>query len=188
MGCRAARTPAAAENAAQAAKRTSLQRPALQAPAPATPPESPWFPPQDWSERRAPEDFRIGSLDWGVVDEAAYRTLEAVCEALVLGRVEANALDPARAAGLSEALSGQMERGGRPRDYRIGRLQPVSDAAVSARVRFFGERGSVEGEAYLVRLPEGWFVSDLQIDLSMAKPGPEKPETFLPSPYRGTTD
>ncbi len=191
MGCRA-RKPTVAESAPIAAPapsaKASAQRPAPPAPPVIAPPELPWFPPLDWSERRPPEDFRIGVLQRAGIDAAAYTRLETVCEGLVHGRVETSALDPSRAEGLSEALSGQMERGGRPTEYRIGRLEPISDAAVWARVRFFGKGGSVEGEAYLERQADAWFVTDLQFDLSMVRPTAERRAPFVPSPYRGKTD
>lgn len=141
----------------------------------------------DWNERRNAEDFRIGVLQGGgAAEEAAYGKLQEVCEGLLKGTVVVAALDPDRAAGLSELLSAQIDRGGRPAEYRIGRLERVSESLLSARVRFSGERGSSEGEAFLVRLPDGWFVSDLQIELSM--PRSRRQESFVPSPYRARTD
>ena len=190
MGCRAKKPMVAATVPAAApapSAKAPAQRPAPPAAPVIAPPELPWFPPLDWSERRPPEDFRIGVLQAGGIDPAAYSRLEAVCEGLVLGRVESSALDPSRAAGLTEALSQQMDRGGRPTEYRIGRLEPISDAAVWARVRFFGKGGSVEGEAYLERQADAWFVTDLQIDLSMVKQT-QRRTPFVPSPYRAKTE
>lgn len=188
-GCRASRSakaPASEEATAQSPKRTAPARPAAPAPAPVAPPENPWFPPQDWSERREAEDFRIGVLQGVGGEEAAHQRLREVCEGLVKGTVAVSALDPERATGLSEMLTAQIQRGGRPTEYRIGRLERVSDVEMWARVRFAGEGGSAEGEAFLVRLPDGWFVSDLQVDLSM--PQVRRTGSFVPSPYRGKTD
>ncbi len=188
--CRGHRTRAGADSETQPARRAPVQRPAaVPGPLPAVaPPESPWFPPLDWSERRAPEDFRIGPLETGGSEDAAYRKLDAVCAGLVQGKVETGSIDPTRAAGLSERLADQLERGGKPSDYRIGRLQVLPDGSAWARVRFFLPAGSVEGEAYLTLRTDGWFVTDMQIDLSMAKAGPKREEPFLPSPYRDRTD
>ncbi len=190
VGCRAARSvgsPGSEEPAVAAARKTAPQRPAPQAPAPAAlpAPENPWFPPQDWSERRDAEDFRIGVLQ-GRSDDDAHRALQEVCEGLVQGTVAAAALAPDRVQGLSELLSAQIEGGGRPSEYRIGRLERVSDAAAWARVRFAGERGWSEGEAFLVRILDRWFVSDLQVNLSMARP--RQAGSFVPSPYRDKTE
>ncbi len=186
--CRASRTRAAAEAETQPAKRAPVQRPAPPPTPAVAPPESPWFPPQDWSERRAPEDFRIGPLETGGSEDAAYRKLETVCEGLVKGQVETGSLDPSRAAGLKDRLADQIQRGGRPSDFRIGRLAVLPDGSARAPVRFFSPSGSAEGEAYLTRRADGWFVTDMQIDLSTAKAGPQSQEPFLPSPYRETTD
>ncbi len=187
--CRASKARASAEAETLPVRKAPVQRPAPPTPMPAVvPPESPWFPPQDWSERRAPEDFRIGPLETGGSEDAAYKRLETVCEGLVKGLVETGSLDPSRAAGLADRLAGQIQRGGRPSDYRIGRLELLPEGAARARVRFFSPSGSAEGEAYLTRRTDGWFVTDMQIDLSMAKAGPQRQEPFLPSPYRERTD
>jgi hypothetical protein len=186
--CRASKTPAAAEAETQPARKVPVQRPALPPMPAVAPPESPWFPPQDWSERRAPEDLRIGPLETGGSEDAAYKRLEAVCEGLVKGQVETGSLDPSRAAGLADRLTDQIQRGGRPSDYRIGRLELLPEGSARARVRFFSPSGSAEGEAYLTRGADGWFVTDMQVDLSTAKAGPQRQEPFLPSPYRERTD
>jgi hypothetical protein len=186
--CRGSKPRAGVDSETQPPGRAPVQRPAPQAVAVVAPPESPWFPPQDWSERRAPEDFRIGPLETGGSENAPYRRLETVCEGLLKGKVDASSLDPSRAAGLEARLADQLERGGPPSEYRIGRVQLLPDGSAWARVRFFSGSGSVDGEAYLARGTDGWLVTDMQIDLSMAKAGPLKREPFLPSPYRERTD
>ena len=185
-GCRAGKGPPATETVDQVARRPPAPRPAPQTPAPPALPENPWFPPTDWPERRVPEDFRIGAVHDGVTDEAVYGSLSRLCEELVHGRIEESAIDPARSAVLTNALAKALEGGKRPADFRVGRLVRPSDADAWAKVRFFWAGGSAEGEAYLVRLREGWFVSDLQIDFAprAARAG----DPFLPSPYRGKAE
>jgi hypothetical protein len=167
--------------------RPPAQRPAPTATAAAPPPESPWFPPQDWSEERAPEDFRIGALETGGGDAMARRVLEAFFGALTSGSVDAPALDPTRREALAGLLEAQLQKAGRPTAWRIGRLEPVADGELRARIRLFVERGSIDGEAYLVKAPEGWLVSDFQVDLTAARAG-RGGEQFLPSPYRDRTE
>ena len=139
--------------------------------------------------RTLPEDFSIGPLaDERVGDSDEEQALSAASSFLTrlcAGKVNASLLAPADSARISDMIDFGLNRGDRPKEFRVGAPRKHDTGEIGANVRLFGAAGTSEGEIIMTRTAGRWLVADLQISLDDMQIKKEKPkERFFPSSFR----
>lgn len=137
-----------------------------------------------------PEDFRIGELaDLLRSDnpsQAAASVARGFLDSLVRGEIDLALIDAERREELNRSLGFHLSSGDRPEAYRLGRLEIAADDPNQAwsNLRLFGAAGRTEGELYLRRRSQRWYVLDVQADLAaLRQPYDRAEERFYPSVY-----
>ena len=134
-----------------------------------------------------PEDFAIGPLQDTVAGAADQRAVAEIVvrflRGLAAGEVPAELVDAAVRDDVRRSLEPELQQGLLPSSARVGVIDGEGEAAW-ANVRLFAS-GRVEGEIYLWRRAEGWWITDVQIDLNgLQLPYEGRGEAFFPSSYR----
>ena len=137
--------------------------------------------------RLLPHDYEIGQLQdllaTGRTEREVLGTLLSFLAALAEGTIAETAMAPDRRQSLSRSLQYHVRDGQLPHAARIGAVT-VTDDRVHVAIRLFGEPGRVSGEAYLESTPDGWHISDLQLDLQRLAQPYTAPSEFEPSAAR----
>ena len=139
------------------------------------------------TEPLMPEDFAIGPLQDTVAGAADQRAVAEIVvrflRGLAAGEVSAELVDASVRDDVRRSLEPELQQGLLPSSARVGVVDAEGEAAW-ANVRLFAG-GRVEGEIYLRRRAEGWWIADVQIDLNgLQLPYEGRAETFFPSSYR----
>jgi hypothetical protein len=137
-----------------------------------------------------PEDFRIGGLADLLQSDNPARGIAAVArsflDALVRGDVDSDLIEPGRREDLSRSLAYYLSTGDRPDAFRLGAVETAEGDPDEAwlNVRLFGSPGRTEGELYLRRTSQRWYVLDLQAELAgLQQPYTRAEDRFYPSVY-----
>ncbi len=137
-----------------------------------------------------PSDFKIGKLqrEFNLTREqiAQLKIIKSFLSGLTGGKVEKDTLIDSERDNLEKIIKYRLNREGVPIYFRIGEiLKNRSRDLTSANVKLIGKRGVAEGEIYLKKQKNQWFIENVKIDFSMLnKPSKEEgQEPFNPSRF-----
>ena len=137
--------------------------------------------------RLLPHDYEIGPLQdllaTGRTEREVLDTLLSFLGSLAEGKIAEAALASEHRQSLSRSLQFHVRDGRLPHAARIGAVN-VTEDQVHVALRLFGEPGRVAGAAYLEATPDGWRISDLQLDLHRLAQPYQVPAAFEPSAAR----
>lgn len=134
-----------------------------------------------------PSDYQIGALQpltpAGTERGAIVRVIQKFFEGLAAGEVDTKLVSPQWKDEIVRQLSGPKRRGDLPDSVRIGIVSVEQDKAHAA-IRMEKGSGSANGQIYLDRIGQGWYVSDLQVDFAdLSKPAAKGPP-FDPAEWK----
>jgi hypothetical protein len=137
-----------------------------------------------------PEDFKIGQLEDLLQADKSLRgatsAARSFLDALVGGKVDSDLIEPGRREDLARSLAYYLAAGDHPEAYRLGTLETAKGDPDEAwlNLRLFGSPGRTEGQLYLKRASQRWYVLDLQAELAgLRQPYSRADEKFYPSIY-----
>jgi hypothetical protein len=140
-------------------------------------------------QRLMAEDFKIGPLqdniatpeDFKKAHDCVTKFLESVMKKEPdYSLVAANARDQLKAA-----ISYPLQQGYVPQDFRIGKMAFEGENEIRANIRLFRGDAITEGEIYIMKTDEAWYVNDLQVGFTLLAQKYEKPkEPFMPGSYQ----
>ena len=133
-----------------------------------------------------PIDFRIGSLE-GFLESGKNskiaRKIESFFSDFKKGKVEEDLIYSEIRSELTDTLKYHISQKHLPVSFRIGVIN-IDDGKATANIRLFSKIGSSEGEIYLEKKNNDWYITGLQLDLNqLSVESNEKKEKFSPSPY-----
>lgn len=133
------------------------------------------------------EDLVIGTLhnvyEAEQAEQNVYRIIEQFLSSLVEGAMDEDVVDPESAQYLLRLLEYHFENQNLPEDFRVGEIF-IADNSGRADIRLFGGTGRAAGEIFCTETESGWYVTDLQIDLSELNEPYEIEGPYEPNVYR----
>ncbi|MEW5815697.1 MAG: hypothetical protein AB1798_09930 [Spirochaetota bacterium] len=134
-----------------------------------------------------PEDFNLGRLQEQFPSDANTREVLQVIEeffkGLAMKKIDIDTLHPEWKESIVRSLQYHLDKGYLPLSLRTGKIE-ISEAEAHGDVRLFGDPGIAEGEVFLERYGEKWYITDIQIDLSLLAEKYKRETTFEPSTFK----
>jgi hypothetical protein len=134
-------------------------------------------------EKLDPVDFKIGSLNdyyAETKDESGIlKLLVGFFDSLKKGEIKKELIGEMEYLKIFRIISPSLESN-QPSGYRIGTINLAEKDESYAHVRLFNKEGSTDGIVYCSKRENIWYITDVQIDLSVyikENPG----EKFMPS-------
>jgi hypothetical protein len=114
-----------------------------------------------------PQDYTIGTLidirEYSREQKEIINTLNTFFTSLKGKTVETTLINGGKDSELFMIISHHVNLGYIPVRIRYGNVTVESDHIACVRVKFFGKKGSTEGDIYLIK-DNIWYISDMQID------------------------
>lgn len=145
------------------------------------------FLPHSKAQSVYPEDYLIGSLynpaESSLENKSiAQRTMDFLNQ-LKKYELSENALKSASIVKIRSLLSSILDKQIELLSYRIGSIT-TNDTASRVNIRLWSKLATVEGELYLSKAENNWYIEDIQVDImDLAFKKEKKDEAFMPSSY-----
>ena len=135
-----------------------------------------------------PEDFHIGRLhDKGDSSENASmieKTISDFFNSMKMKKISENLLSGGKESEFMRILTFHIDNNNVPQEFRIGTITIDNIDTASAIVRIFGKTGVTNGEIYLTKSENKWFISDMQVNFyDLETPGEDNKKKFMPTTY-----
>ncbi|MBN2533168.1 MAG: hypothetical protein JXB88_09770 [Spirochaetales bacterium] len=136
-----------------------------------------------------PQDFTIGSLyNEGDSSQEARFIEEIISDFLVSlkeSKIETSLLYEGEESGLYRFLTFHLEMMNIPQKYRIGKIVIEETDTGYTFVRIFGKKGKTDGEIYVKKKENKWYISDIQLNFDeLEVPAEKNEEKFMPTTYQ----
>ncbi len=118
-----------------------------------------------------PHDARIGQLQSPVprdrIEDETYRLTDEFVQAIINNEIDRDKINPSSLFLIERRLLIAMDSENEQpiSGYRIGAINAITREAAHASLRFISDVGRSEGEIYLIRIDDNWYVDDIQINI-----------------------
>jgi hypothetical protein len=112
-----------------------------------------------------PEDFKIGKMENlntpDVRKQGILSVLRKFMDKFMKGEMAEDLINKDDSLKITHTLKAVFEEKTLPVRYRIAEIQDTGDPVIAIRLRFWGEKNSVEGDVYLVQSEGKWYITDI---------------------------
>ena len=133
-----------------------------------------------------PRDFKIGKLEpeleLSKTDRSILFTTKKFITGLQKGTIDKKTINPDDYDSLKKLSLYYFNKSYKFKSYRLSTINRTGENTVTVNCRLFGSPGTAEGQLYLKRTENGWFITDVQIDIKQITKTREK-EVFVPNSY-----
>lgn len=135
-----------------------------------------------------PEDFNIGGLYNEGTESEEIRLIAGIVsdflDSMKKNKIKTSLLYDGEESGLYRLLVFHLENTNIPQKYRIGTITIEDIDAGNVIIRIFGEKGRTDGEIYVRKKKDKWYISDMQINFyELEAPVEKSGEKFMPTTY-----
>ena len=134
-----------------------------------------------------PEDFKIGKLqgppDMSIDESAVLSRVRMFFDGLINGTVLSEQILPDGREVTAHTVETALAAGNIPVEVRIGTVY-IEEETGWANIRLFSNTGTAEGEVFLEKQGETWYIADMHIDLYDLSREYIPEGKFEPSMYR----